>query len=628
MARKLKTSDPRIVSKYNQLLEGEFEKHNVYERALKLYNSFHQNFTNDNCAEYDDLDRIREKAMKKVEKKCSKLHMGAVPWTPEICLARKVIHYIKLVIRRKKHRKVSARTLIRLQKKIGFSYEKQSIENLLKHLDKAYKHYKQLKKKAVDLRKTHLEQLAEALEKDGKGKKAQILKDMQLREEQRAMFKKLRPLNKKHSDNLSLTTVTITQPDGSTVEVTDEAPMVQAIINENLKKYHQNEDTCPFLQPSLKRQFGNFGETSATERVLQGTFVAPSTNNDLTSLFLQQCHTCNTSTQLHRSVEQFKTSWKRMNEKTASHDLHFGHFKATCTHCHNLLVHYIRAEIPFQTRFAPSRWKRATNIMILKKAGLFNIEKLRTLCLFQSDHNHNNKFLGRGMMEHAMNHNHIASEQYSVPGKRSIFHALNKTLYFDNIRYSKYSACLTSCDLKSCYNRIAHVPAMLAARSYGIPKQPLVSFFATLQEVQYHTRTVYGVSDETFGGIHAVFSSNPQGAGQGNGAAPQLWALVSSKMFEMLHALGLQSVFSTPISGTEMHIVGFAYVDDSSLVTFSANHDVEATVQRMQKIVDTWEAAVKLQAAQLLQTNVGGILYSLLGIKTMSGSMQKITITP
>ena len=82
-----------------------------------------------------------------------------------------------------------------------------------------------------------------------------------------------------------------------------------------------------------------------------------------------------------------------MKEQIASHgNIHFGHFKAACEHRENMLVHYLLAEIPFRTGFSPSRWKKATNVMIFKKAGLFDITKLRTLCLFQADHNHNNKF--------------------------------------------------------------------------------------------------------------------------------------------------------------------------------------------------------------------------------------------
>ena len=123
-ARRLKTNDPRIVAKYNAVLEEEFDKCDIYNRSLALYNramDTQTSWSQEDGIEYDKLDKLRDKAMKKAEKKCRKLHMGAVPWTPEMGYIRKKIHYIKLVIRRKKGRKVSARTLIRLQKKLGFS---------------------------------------------------------------------------------------------------------------------------------------------------------------------------------------------------------------------------------------------------------------------------------------------------------------------------------------------------------------------------------------------------------------------------------------------------------------------------------------------------------------------------
>ena len=198
------------------------------------------------------------------------------------------------------------------------------------------------------------------------------------------------------------------------------------------------------------------------------------------------------------------------------------------------------------------------------------------------------------MMAHTVRNNNIAKEQFSVTRKKSISHALNKTLLFDNIRYQKISVSLTYCDLRECYDRISHPPAMLAARSFGIPKNPLISFFATLQDVQYHTRTCYGVSEKTFGGLHNNFSAKPQGAGQGNGATPQLWAVLSSKMFHMLHTLGLTTKVVTPISNTNMMLVGFAYVDDSDLFTYSLDHDVYETVKKMQSIVNAWEQADKV----------------------------------
>ena len=97
-------------------------------------------------------------------------------------------------------------------------------------------------------------------------------------------------------------------------------------------------------------------------------------------------------------------------------------------------------------------------------------------------------------MQHAIPSNRIAKEQYSRPGRKSIDHALNRRLIFDLSRYQKSSLAMTSCDLKNCYDRVAHTPAMLALLGFGVPKQPLLSLFHAIQHMQYHTRTVYGDS--------------------------------------------------------------------------------------------------------------------------------------
>ena len=94
------------------------------------------------------------------------------------------------------------------------------------------------------------------------------------------------------------------------------------------------------------------------------------------------------------------------------------------------------------------------------------------------------------------------------------------------------------------------------------------------------------------------FSRKPQGSGQGNGVAPQLWAVVSTKMFDILHSLNLENVITCPITGTDMNLVGFAYVDDSDLFAWDASN-AEATVQKMQKIVDNWEMAAKVTGGAL-----------------------------
>ena len=162
-----------------------------------------------------------------------------------------------------------------------------------------------------------------------------------------------------------------------------------------------------------------------------------------------------------------------MNERTGTRDIHFGHFKAAMKSDLNLLLHYVLAEIPMRSGYTPIRWKQASDLMILKKEGITDVEKLRTIVLFEADFNHNNKFLGRAMMQHTILNNMLAKEQYSIPGKKCIDHVINRRLLFDLIQYQKSSMSMALVDLKSCYDRIAHSPAYLAMTGFRTPQEPL-----------------------------------------------------------------------------------------------------------------------------------------------------------
>ena len=66
------------------------------------------------------------------------------------------------------------------------------------------------------------------------------------------------------------------------------------------------------------------------------------------------------------------------------------------------MANYVMAEFPLRTGYSPKRLKHATDIMILKKEGLYDLESLRTIVLFEADSNHNNKFLGQETMKRAL----------------------------------------------------------------------------------------------------------------------------------------------------------------------------------------------------------------------------------
>ena len=49
--------------------------------------------------------------------------------------------------------------------------------------------------------------------------------------------------------------------------------------------------------------------------------------------------------------------------------------------------------MPYQHGFSPKGWQKITDIQILKKAGLYHVEKMRTIMLMHLEFNMNNKLI-------------------------------------------------------------------------------------------------------------------------------------------------------------------------------------------------------------------------------------------
>ena len=146
-----------------------------------------------------------------------------------------------------------------------------------------------------------------------------------------------------------------------------------------------------------------------------------------------------------------------MKEQTSSHGpAHFGHYKAGCGHDQIAMVHYHMVELPFTGGYSPSRHQQGTDLVLLKTANDYRIEKLWTIVLFDAECNMNNGRIGREAMNMALANDLIAPEQYSRPNRRAIDQALNRRLMFDYFAMMKRPFSMTSCDLAGCYDRVVH----------------------------------------------------------------------------------------------------------------------------------------------------------------------------
>jgi hypothetical protein len=89
IARRLSCTLPKAVSAYTKRLTDHMRRHKVLTKLHHLYSTRDGNFTPDQRQQLETLDLIRVEGMLYAEKKCRKLSMGNVDFSPEVDLARK-----------------------------------------------------------------------------------------------------------------------------------------------------------------------------------------------------------------------------------------------------------------------------------------------------------------------------------------------------------------------------------------------------------------------------------------------------------------------------------------------------------------------------------------------------------
>jgi hypothetical protein len=88
---------------------------------------------------------------------------------------------------------------------------------------------------------------------------------------------------------------------------------------------------------------------------------------------------------------------------------------------------------------------------------------------------------------------------------------------------------------------------------------------------------------------------------QGNGAGPAIWAVVNSPLLELMRSKGFVFLLFAPVSNTELHFVGYAFVDDMDLIQIlDASKTGEQVHQELQRAVDTWKAALSFTCGAIV----------------------------
>ena len=479
-----------------------------------------------------------------------------------------------------------------------------AISDIKAELTDAFEQYKLLIKphKGSDLRDEWFENLAAAKAAANQTTLASQLLQQRQRENQRQAFRAIKWSVRSTQTNFTISQVYETENGRAHLRST-KSEVERAIVRANDQKFRQTNDT-PTMS-TLIEDFGFLGNTNACHDILQGTYVPCVPIDRYSRAFIAELkkppHIPSISTSY--TADDYANGWRKMNEKITSglSGIHFGHHKACSQHPTLSAFEAAMCAIPYQSGYSPTRYKMSVNAMLKKKQNKIEADQLRTILLLEADFNHLNKKLGRDLMHQAEKYQMIAPEQFGSRKHHScIDQVIVKRLYYDSLRSLRHNGFLCSNDAKSCYDRIVHSIASLAMQRVGMPLAPITCMLQTLQDMKHYVKTAHGISNLHYG--HLRCDNKPvQGSGQGNGASPTLWTLISSPLLSMMRSLGFGVSLHSPISNELIHFVGCSFVDDTDLLQTSPSQEVplHQTQPTMQAAIDAWSTGLRFTGGAL-----------------------------
>jgi hypothetical protein len=123
--------------------------------------------------------------------------------------------------------------------------------------------------------------------------------------------------------------------------------------------------------------------------------------------------------------------------------------------------------------------------------------------------------------------------------------------------------------------------------------------FETLQAAKHHVSTAFGISSRSYGGTR---EPPLQGVGQGNGAGPAIWAVISTiiiaGMATHVHGFNILSA----LTGSLVSFVCYAFVDDTDVIHSAVSTDTpgEEVIDEMQGVLDRWGGLLRATGGALV----------------------------
>lgn len=604
--RRLKCEDVRIVRKFLQELRKRLDDRGLRDRVNALYENYHVPLTPTQIQEYESIDRFVTECSLTAEKRCRKIRVGGVPFSPVVDKAAKTVYLWSLILSKMSGTKVSTSLIKRLAKKcdliidLSLSYEEIRILR-----NAAIKRYKSLKPNAKKYREQFISDLAEVMEEVYGAKRASSIRSLTVTEEQRTINRQIKSKLKPNSGSISKLQIPDPANPGAFKWTEDKDEIETNIIAANEKKFRL-ADATPFRQEPLLSQCGPYATSEDSNNILLGTYDT-SNLDDGTSLFIKKLKVADEI--LERppipskiTTQDFQDYWRKVREKTSSSPSgrHFGQWKAIAR-SNDLSDTFAKlTSLPAETGYSPNRWKKRLECSLEKKGKRLRPDELRTIVLLEGDYNQCLKLIfGKRMMRNSeFAPDYPASQFGSKRGSRSIEAVRLKRMSLDMIRLYRKPATIITTDLHSCYDRIVHSVGALSARRNGVQPEPIRMVVDTLQHSENTIRTGFGDSDRA----HYSTPERPyHGTGQGSGASPAIWFAITIVLIEALMQEQIGTFLTLAMSLQLIRFPAILFVDDTDFVVTgqSENEDAVSVRLQSQRTLLLWSALLHATGGSL-----------------------------
>ena len=223
----------------------------------------------------------------------------------------------------------------RLRKRYGL-IDPQDLAEARHSLNLAHKYRRKVKRDDALYRLEFLSKLAAAQEQHGNHSSAHHLRQLQHKEAVQKTIQWIMFVTKKLQKSAT-TFVTNPKADGTVEELTDKQALDSAIIEENLKIYHQTEESCPLFEDNIFRDIGPLRDRPVVQNILNGTYTPHKGSSERVDEFLQNMRKSSKVPSLEiqdclMSQTEFISSWKQVKTNTSSIRPHIRLYKVATQH--------------------------------------------------------------------------------------------------------------------------------------------------------------------------------------------------------------------------------------------------------------------------------------------------------